>query len=108
MTVEENLAMGADLFNDDEEQQKNLTFVFELFPWLKERKNQLAGTMNVGKRKMLAIARGMMSSPDLLLVDEPSLGLASQLIKDVFKALDVLNERGMTLLLVELNVTKTL
>jgi ABC-type branched-subunit amino acid transport system ATPase component len=108
MTVEENLAMGAYLVSDDEEQQKALKFVFELFPRLKERKNQLAGTMSGGERKMLAIARGMMSSPGLLLVDEPSLGLAPQLIKGVFKALDVLKEKGVTLFLVEQNVTKTL
>ncbi len=108
MTVEENLAMGAYLITDEEEHQRNLNFVFELFPRLQERKNQLAGTMSGGERKMLAIARGMMSSPDLLLVDEPSLGLAPQLIKGVFKALDILKERGMTILLVEQNVTKTL
>jgi ABC-type branched-subunit amino acid transport system ATPase component len=108
MTVEENLAMGAYLVSDDERQQKALGFVYELFPRLRERKNQLAGTMSGGERKMLAIARGMMSSPELLLVDEPSLGLAPQLIRGVFKALDVLKERGMTILLVEQNVTKTL
>ena len=108
MTVEENLAMGAYRVNDDDRRQKALGFVYELFPRLKERKNQLAGTMSGGERKMLAIARGMMSSPELLLVDEPSLGLAPQLIRGVFKALDVLKERGMTILLVEQNVTKTL
>ena len=108
MTVEENLAMGAYLVSDDDRQQKALGFVYELFPRLRERKNQLAGTMSGGERKMLAIARGMMSSPELLLVDEPSLGLAPQLIRGVFKALDVLKERGMTILLVEQNVTKTL
>ena len=108
MTVEENLAMGAYLVTDDDRQQKALGFVYELFPRLRERKNQLAGTMSGGERKMLAIARGMMSSPELLLVDEPSLGLAPQLIRDVFKALDVLKERGTTILLVEQNVTKTL
>jgi ABC-type branched-subunit amino acid transport system ATPase component len=108
MTVEENLAMGAYLVTDGDRQRKVLGFVYELFPRLRERKNQLAGTMSGGERKMLAIARGMMSSPELLLVDEPSLGLAPQLIRGVFKALDVLKERGMTILLVEQNVTKTL
>ena len=108
MTVEENLSMGAYLVSDDEREQKTLGFVYELFPRLKERRNQLAGTMSGGERKMLAIARGMMSSPELLLVDEPSLGLAPQLIRGVFKALDALKERGLTILLVEQNVTKTL
>jgi len=108
MTVKENLAMGAYLVTDEEEQQKNLDFVFNLFPRLEERGNQLAGTMSGGERKMLAIARGMMSSPDLLLVDEPSLGLAPQLIKGVFNALHLLKEAGVTILLVEQNVTKTL
>jgi branched-chain amino acid transport system ATP-binding protein len=108
MTVEENLALGAYLITDEEEHRRNLNFVFELFPRLQERKSQLAGTMSGGERKMLAIARGMMSSPNLLLVDEPSLGLAPQLIKGVFRALDILKERGMTILLVEQNVTKTL
>jgi len=108
MTVEENLAMGGYIVSDDERRQKTLEFVYELFPRLRERRDQLAGTMSGGERKMLAIARGMMSSPELLLVDEPSLGLAPQLIKDVFRALDVLNERGVTILLVEQNVNKAL
>jgi branched-chain amino acid transport system ATP-binding protein len=109
MTVLENLAMGAYMVNHRKEQQGRLAFVFELFPRLKERRNQLAGTMSGGERKMLAVARGMMSSPDLLLVDEPSLGLAPQVTRGVFKALDVLHkERGLTILLVEQNVTKTL
>jgi ABC-type branched-subunit amino acid transport system ATPase component len=108
MTVEENLAMGAYLVRDGERRQKTLGFVYELFPRLKERRDQLAGTMSGGERKMLAIARGMMSLPSLLIVDEPSLGLAPQLIKDVFAALDVLKERGVTILLVEQNVAKAL
>jgi branched-chain amino acid transport system ATP-binding protein len=109
MTVLENLAMGAYMVNDRKEQQERLAFAFELFPRLKERRNQLAGTMSGGERKMLAVARGMMSSPDLLLVDEPSLGLAPQVTRGVFKALDVLHkEKRLTILLVEQNVTKTL
>lgn len=108
MTVRENLDMGAYTVRDKKAQQESLDFVFELFPRLKERENQLAGTMSGGERKMLGIARGMMSAPALLLVDEPSLGLAPQLTLGVFKALDVLRARGVTILLVEQNVTKTL
>ncbi len=108
MTVHENLAMGAFTVRDKAKQKANLDFVFELFPRLRERHNQLAGTMSGGERKMLAIGRGMMATPTLLLVDEPSLGLAPQVTADVFKALDALRKRGVTLLLVEQNVTKTL
>jgi len=108
MTVRENLTMGAFTVRDKTKRKENLDFVFELFPRLRERHNQLAGTMSGGERKMLAIGRGMMSAPTLLLVDEPSLGLAPQVTADVFRALDALRNRGMTLLLVEQNVTKTL
>jgi len=108
MTVQENLEMGAYTVNDKKVRNDSLNFIFELFPQLKERRNQLAGTMSGGERKMLAIGRGMMSSPDFLLVDEPSLGLAPQLTRGVFMALDALKKRGMTILLVEQNVTKTL
>jgi branched-chain amino acid transport system ATP-binding protein len=108
MTVEENLAMGAYTVKDKKSAIENLGSVFELFPPLRERKRQLAGTMSGGERKMLAIARGMMSAPSLLLVDEPSLGLAPQLTAAVFRALDVLKGEGMTILLVEQNVTRTL
>jgi branched-chain amino acid transport system ATP-binding protein len=108
MTVEENLAMGAYTVKDKKSEIESLGFVFELFPLLKERKRQLTGTMSGGERKMLAIARGMMSAPSLLLVDEPSLGLAPQMTAAVFRALDVLKGLGMTILLVEQNVTRTL
>ena len=108
MTVRENLAMGAYTVRDKKKIKGNLEFVLNLFPRLRERQKQLAGTMSGGERKMLAIARGMMATPDLLLVDEPSLGLAPQLTVDVFRALDVLKKNGVTLLLVEQNATKTL
>jgi branched-chain amino acid transport system ATP-binding protein len=108
MTVKENLEMGAYILTDKNIQKNRIEFVYELFPRLKERDNQLAGTMSGGERKMLAIARGMMSSPSLLLIDEPSLGLAPKLTRDVFKALDVLRQKGVTILLVEQNVTKAL
>ena len=108
MSVKENLLMGAYMVADKRKKFETLDYVFNLFPRLLERREQLAGTLSGGERKMLAIARGIMSSPALLLVDEPSLGLAPQVTRDVFQALDVLRENGMTILLVEQNVTKSL
>ncbi|MFU8768881.1 MAG: ABC transporter ATP-binding protein, partial [Desulfotignum sp.] len=108
MTVQENLYMGAYTIKEKRLQNERLAFVFELFPRLEERRKQLAGTMSGGERKMLAIGRGMMSNPSLMLVDEPSFGLAPQLTASVFASLDVLIENGVTVLLVEQNVTKTL
>ncbi len=108
MTVKENLEMGAFLIKDADKQAELLEFVYELFPRLQERENQFAGTLSGGERKMMAIGRGMMSGPSLLLVDEPSLGLAPMLTNEVFKALRALNVRGATILLVEQNVGKTL
>ena len=108
MSVQENLYMGAYTIKDRKLQNDQLDFVYELFPRLEERKNQLAGTMSGGERKMLAIARGLMSNPTLLLVDEPSFGLAPQLTENVFASLDILKQGGMTILLVEQNVHKTL
>jgi branched-chain amino acid transport system ATP-binding protein len=108
MSVRENLLLGAYAVNDKKQELETLEFVYHLFPRLKEREKQLAGTMSGGERKMLAIARGMMSSPELLLVDEPSLGLAPHLTHDVFRALLELRRRGVTILLVEQNVNATL
>ncbi len=108
MSVHENLYMGAYIINDKQVRNERLDFVYSLFPRLAERKDQLAGTMSGGERKMLAIGRGMMSDPKLLLVDEPSFGLAPQLTANVFESLDVLVKTGVTILLVEQNVTKTL
>lgn len=108
MSVRENLLLGAYAVNDKETELESLDFVYGLFPRLKEREKQLAGTMSGGERKMLAIARGMMSTPELLLVDEPSLGLAPHLTHDVFRALLELRKRGVTILLVEQNVNATL
>ncbi len=108
MSVRENLLLGAYAINDKQQELETLEFVYHLFPRLKEREKQLAGTMSGGERKMLAIARGMMSNPELLLVDEPSLGLAPHLTHDVFRALLELGERGVTILLVEQNVNATL
>ena len=108
MSVRENLLLGAFAIRDKETQLETLDYIFELFPRLEERKDQLAGTMSGGERKMLAIARGMMSMPQLMLVDEPSLGLQPNLTADVFDALQQLRERGVTILLVEQNVNATL
>jgi len=108
MTVEENLFMGAYTIRDKKQQKDNLEYVYDLFPRLIERRKQLAGTMSGGERKMLAIGRGLMANPTLLLVDEPSFGLAPLLTESVFESLGKLNTSGMTILLVEQNVTKTL
>jgi branched-chain amino acid transport system ATP-binding protein len=108
MSVEENLLLGAYTIHDKVQQRESLAFVYDLFHRLAERKPQLAGTLSGGERKMLAIARGIMSSPDLLLVDEPSLGLAPNLTHDVFQALLKLRDQGVTILLVEQNVNTTL
>ncbi len=108
MTVQENLLLGAFIIDDRAVQQETLAFVYELFPRLEERQGQLAGTLSGGERKMLAIGRGIMSNPKLLLVDEPSLGLAPNLTVDVFNALETLRQTGVTILLVEQNVNTTL
>ncbi|MCD6424655.1 MAG: ABC transporter ATP-binding protein [Anaerolineales bacterium] len=108
MSVKENLLLGAYAVKEKETQLKTLDYVFELFPRLQERKDQLAGTMSGGERKMLAIARGMMSNPTLMLVDEPSLGLQPNLTYAVFEALLKLRKQGVTILLVEQNVNATL
>jgi ABC-type branched-subunit amino acid transport system ATPase component len=108
MSVYENLLLGAYTVPDKKAKLRSLDFVFELFPRLHERRNQMAGTLSGGERKMLALGRGLMSSPSLLLVDEPSLGLAPMLTASVFEALQTLHAKGMTILLVEQNVNSTL
>ena len=108
MTVDENLAMGAYTIKDKKVKKDRLDFVYDLFPRLSERRAQLAGTMSGGERKMLAIGRGLMPNPILLLVDEPSFGLAPLLTENVFQSLDILVKQGLTIMLVEQNVTKTL
>ena len=108
MTVRENLLVGAYTVRDRKRMQELFDSVLGLFPVLQERAKQLAGTLSGGERKMLAIGRSLMSDPRLLLVDEPSLGLAPQLVLSVFEALERLNEQGVTILLVEQNVETTL
>lgn len=108
MSVRENLILGAYTRRDRKKIQKSLDYVLDLFPVLGERRNQLAGTLSGGERKMLAVGRGLMSDPRLLLVDEPSLGLAPMLVLSVFRALQELRQRGVTILLVEQNVNMSL
>ncbi len=108
MTVLENLILGAYSLPNKVQRDESLSFVYELFPRLKERAGQLAGTMSGGERKMLAIARAIMSNPRAMLIDEPSLGLAPHLAHEVFQGLATLNKRGVTILLVEQNVHMTL
>jgi len=104
MTVYENLEMGAYTKRAEEKFDEQLEFVFSLFPRLKERLNQKAGTMSGGEQQMLAIARALMSSPEILILDEPSLGLSPKLTLEIFEAIKKLKEEGMTILLVEQNV----
>ena len=108
MTVEENLIMGA-LFSEAKiKREKTIQRVYGLFPRLKERKKQTAGTLSGGEQQMLAIGRGLMSLPKIMMFDEPSLGLAPILVLEIFKMIKKVNEEGVTILLVEQNVKQTL
>jgi branched-chain amino acid transport system ATP-binding protein len=103
MTVRENLELGAYLRRDDEKIATDLERVYELFPRLKERERQKAGTMSGGEQQMLAIGRALMAEPKLLLLDEPSMGLAPVLVERIYETVAEINEQGMTILLVEQN-----
>jgi len=108
MTVRENLEIGAYLRHDKREIRKEIEWVYELFPVLKERGNQMAGTLSGGEQQMLAIARALMSKPKLLLIDEPSLGLAPLLKDNVFERIKEIHRSGVTILLVEQDVSVAL
>ncbi len=108
MTVEENLLIGAYIIDDDARKRENLDYVYNLFPKLKERRIQLANTLSGGEQQMVAIGRGLMSNPKILMLDEPSLGLAPVLVDEVLDTVRRLKEAKMTILLVEQNVRETL
>ncbi|MEY4323107.1 MAG: hypothetical protein RL410_888 [Actinomycetota bacterium] len=108
MTVDENLTLGAFLRNDKDGIEADRDHVLDLFPRLKERINQKAGTMSGGEQQMLAVARALMGKPKLLLLDEPSMGLAPNLVEEVFQKIVEINREGMTVLLVEQNANRAL
>ena len=108
MSVEENLAMGASPRRARAHIDENLKLVFEMFPRLQERRNQRAGTLSGGEQQMLAVARGIMGAPLILMIDEMSLGLAPVLVLDIFESLRRLKTSGITILLVEQNVQMAL
>ena len=101
MTVYENLVIGAYTLRNRKQQAENLLSVYDMFPVLKERHRQLAGTLSGGEQQMLAIGRALMSAPELMLLDEPSLGLAPLIVQDIFHILKDISARGVTILLVE-------
>ena len=108
LTVMENLRMGSYLPGARKDREKNIEWVFTLFPRLEEREKQLGGTMSGGEQQMLAIARGLMANPKLMLLDEPSLGLSPLFVKNIFQIIQDINKEGVTILLVEQNVYQSL
>jgi len=108
MTVKENLELGAYIESDNNKVKQSLDRVFGLFPRLKERQNQMAGTFSGGEQQMLVIGRALMSAPKFLMIDEPSLGLQPTIVNLVYEAIATLHKQGITILLVEQNVQKSL
>jgi branched-chain amino acid transport system ATP-binding protein len=108
LTVYENLLLGAYCRRDQQALGRDLDFLYDTFPRLGERRAQVAGTLSGGEQQMLAVGRALMSRPQLLLLDEPSLGLAPLLVKEVFHIIALLNQRGVTILLVEQNAVAAL
>ena len=108
LTVQENLEMGAFTRKNAEEREQSLERVFEYFPRLKERRKQIGGTLSGGEQQMLAMGRALMSSPRLMMLDEPSMGLAPILVEQIFEIIRTLHKAGTTILLVEQNASKAL
>ncbi len=108
LTVLENLRIGAYLRKDKEAIEEDINYVYDLFPRLKERSWQLAGTLSGGEQQMLAVGRAVMTRPKMIMMDEPSLGLAPLVVKDIFKIIRTLKETGMTVLLIEQNANAAL
>lgn len=108
LSVEENIRLGAYILNDKDKIQRNLDFVYALFPRLRERHGQPASTLSGGEQQMVAIGRGLMSRPKLLMLDEPSLGLAPMLVDEVLDTVRRLKQEGISILLVEQNVREAL
>lgn len=108
LTVLENLRIGAYLRNDEDGIQKDIDYVYSLFPRLKERHWQMAGTLSGGEQQMLAVGRALMAKPKLIMMDEPSLGLAPLVVKSIFEIIGRINEAGVTVLLIEQNANAAL
>ena len=108
LSVLENLLIGAYLRKDKEVIEQDIEYVYELFPRLKERSWQLAGTLSGGEQQMLAVGRAIMTRPKMVMMDEPSLGLAPLVVKDIFRIIQTLKETGMTVLLIEQNANAAL
>ncbi|MEO8807014.1 MAG: ABC transporter ATP-binding protein [Burkholderiaceae bacterium] len=108
MTITENLQMGAFVRNDDAQIELDIEKVFAIFPRLKERRNQLAGTMSGGEQQMLAMGRALMANPKVLLLDEPSMGLSPIMVDKIFEVVNDIHQRGTTVLLVEQNASRAL
>ncbi|MGD9075028.1 MAG: ATP-binding cassette domain-containing protein, partial [Desulfobacteraceae bacterium] len=108
MTVFENLQMGAYLSRARQNRKESLEWVYGLFPVLKSRKSQMAGTLSGGEQQMLAVGRGLMGRPKVLMLDEPSLGLAPMLVLEVFRVIQEINQQGVDILLVEQNARQSL
>ncbi len=108
LSVIDNIRLGAFTRKDKDEIEQTLNYVYERFPRLKERKNQIAGTLSGGEQQMLAMGRALMSKPDFVLMDEPSMGLSPLLVSEIFDIIKAINENGTTVLLVEQNAKKAL